>query len=137
MKNIFSSARQSLDELLDRFIDKAHMFQLATREYTDPRQVHGFFRRLSSDGKRDLGCGFHCPIRGSSVSDEALKSGARMVHCGRTDVLDTEAVLPEVRISPRHGRWQIKADGTQAIPSDTLDDFDGDFQYKQSDPNFL
>ena len=107
---------------------------IATKDFNDERQVHGFYRRRSADGKRPLGFGFYCPVRGGSALTAALHHGSYIKHCGRTDVLDTDAPLPTVRLRPRAGRYQVAADGTQAMPTDVLEKFDGEFKYEQSDP---
>jgi hypothetical protein len=137
LRKLWQQAAASAESLVDGLFAKASAFELATREYSDPLQVHGFYRNVSSDGK-DLGCSFRCPIRGNSVSDEALQDGARIVHCGRTEVLDTKALLPEVCARPRRGRYQISENGTQAIPTDSVGgEWDGEVQYEPSKLDFL
>jgi len=122
------------ENLAGGLFDKTGTFLVNTQTYDDETQVHGFFRRVASDGETEKGFGFYCPVRGASDPMAHLKPGDHMKHCGREDVLDTEAFLPTVRMKPRIGRWQISSDGTQAMPTDALDEFNGEFEYEQSDP---
>jgi hypothetical protein len=105
----------------------------SAREYDSETKVHGFYRRVSLDGK-EKGFGFHCPVRGGSDPAKPLNNGATVTHCGRTDVLNTNALLPAVRMKGRYGKYRISADGTQAVPTDAFDGFNGEFPYEPSDP---
>lgn len=109
-------------------------FNLVTKTYDDVRQVHGYFRLVSSDGSKELGYGFHCPGLGDTGQEpQSYGPDDFMQHCGRREYFDPEALYPTVRQRPRYGRYQIASDGTRAMPTD-LGEWDGTVEYEPSDP---
>lgn len=133
LRELWKQAAAHAENLIEGLFDRGTEF-VGPEEFSDETQVHGFFRRVSSTGE-EMGFGFYCPMRGSADHEKPLSSGDYIKHCGRTEVLDTEAFLPTVRMRPR-GRWQISTDGTQAIPTDAMEEFGGDFKYEPGDPGF-
>src|ERR1700728_1722867 len=89
--------------LADGLANKYEQFVLSTKEFENERQVHGFYRIVSGDGRREIGFGFYCPVRGGGDSTWSYyRSGKTfMRHCGKTEVFDAAAPLPVVRRKPR------------------------------------
>jgi hypothetical protein len=132
-RKLWQQAPARTQSLVDGLLDTA--FVVAGQEYNDECEVHGFYRRVSSDGQTQMGFGFHCPIRGCSDPTKPLASGAHITHCGRNDVLDTEAVLPIVRMRPRLGCSQL-SDGTRVVSADE-GEWGGEVKYDQSKPDWI
>jgi hypothetical protein len=133
-RRLWQKAAAGAENLIEGARDKAETFIVGTETYDDEMHVHGFYRRVSSDGETEMGFGFHCPVRGSSDPTKPLRTGAHITHCGKTDVLNTNDWLPTVRMKPRWGRFQIAADGTKAFPTDAFETFSGEVEYEPGDP---
>jgi hypothetical protein len=134
MKNIFSSARKTATELLNRGMNAADEWIYNHKKFTDTRQVHGFYKLVTLDG-RFLEYRHNCPVSGDGRVKPPIK-GAVAIHCidRRRDVFDPAAPMPTVIRYPRLPQGSVRlSDGSVVVRTDAQE-WDGEFEYKPSDP---